>query len=52
MISTLGWVNGHVQIYAIRQKPRGACVTQSVEHSTLDFGSGYDLTVHEIGSGD
>ena len=28
--------------------PWGAWVAQSVEHPTLDFGSGHDLTVHEF----
>ena len=27
---------------------KGAGVAQSVKHPTLDFGSGHDLTVHEI----
>ena len=27
---------------------RGTWLAQSVEHPTLDFGSGHDLTVHEF----
>ena len=35
-------------IYLKKIKSRGTWVAQSVEHPTLDLGSGHDLTVHEI----
>ena len=41
---------GGAQVYSILKKrtSRGAWVAQSVEHQTLDFGSGHDLMVGEF----
>ena len=34
--------------FFFRSNTRGAWVAQSVKHPALDFGSGHDLTVHEL----